>query len=231
MLQTLDPAMSIHILCSIPSGKYMDVSENRVFPPKSSILIGFSIINHPFWGTPIFGNIHMFTYIFQERTWKNLASWFISCFLLLLFKKASSDMFFRGKPHSFSLIPLLAIQQNIQILKMQVLGSWKSLPNKRPFLETTWKFTTRTFPKIVGFSPQIIHFNRVFDYFHHPFGGVSPYFLRETPIKMSHGNWLIHGPLSTSSIRPWFRTTQYWDIFAFPIGSMYGIFTYIYHRN
>ena len=26
--------------------------------PKSSILIGFSIINHPFWGTTIFGNIH-----------------------------------------------------------------------------------------------------------------------------------------------------------------------------
>jgi len=24
--------------------------------PKSSILIGFSNINHPFWGTPIFGN-------------------------------------------------------------------------------------------------------------------------------------------------------------------------------
>ena len=34
---------------------------NRMFPkiwgtPKSSILIGFSFINHPFWGTPIFGN-------------------------------------------------------------------------------------------------------------------------------------------------------------------------------
>ena len=27
--------------------------------PKSSILIGFSIINYPFWGTPIFGNIHI----------------------------------------------------------------------------------------------------------------------------------------------------------------------------
>ena len=26
------------------------------FPPKSSILIGVFIINHPFWGTPIFGN-------------------------------------------------------------------------------------------------------------------------------------------------------------------------------
>ena len=28
---------------------HMDVSKNRCFPPKSSILIGFSIINHPFW--------------------------------------------------------------------------------------------------------------------------------------------------------------------------------------
>ena len=29
------------------------------FPPKSSILIWFSIINHPFWGTPILRNIHI----------------------------------------------------------------------------------------------------------------------------------------------------------------------------
>ena len=29
-------------------------------PPNHPILIGFSIINHPFWGTPIFGNIHIF---------------------------------------------------------------------------------------------------------------------------------------------------------------------------
>ena len=33
----------------------MGVSKNRG-TPKSSILIGFSIINHPFWGTIIFGN-------------------------------------------------------------------------------------------------------------------------------------------------------------------------------
>ena len=38
----------------------MDVSENGG-TPKSSILIGFSIINHPFWGTPIFGNTHIVT--------------------------------------------------------------------------------------------------------------------------------------------------------------------------
>ena len=36
----------------------MGVSENRG-TPKSSILIGFSIVNHPFWGNPIFGNTHV----------------------------------------------------------------------------------------------------------------------------------------------------------------------------
>ena len=35
-----------------------DVSKNRG-TPKSSILIGFSLINHPFWGTIIFGNTHV----------------------------------------------------------------------------------------------------------------------------------------------------------------------------
>ena len=40
----------------------MGVSENRS-TPKSSILRGFSIINHPFWGTPIFGN----TRIYEKR--------------------------------------------------------------------------------------------------------------------------------------------------------------------
>ena len=37
---------------------YMVVSKNSG-TPKSSILIGFSIINHPFWGTTIFGNTHI----------------------------------------------------------------------------------------------------------------------------------------------------------------------------
>ena len=36
----------------------MGVSKNSD-TPKSSILIGFSIINHPFWGIPIFGNTHI----------------------------------------------------------------------------------------------------------------------------------------------------------------------------
>ena len=40
---------------------YMGVSKNNG-TPKSSILIGFSIINHPFWDTPIFGNTHIYIF-------------------------------------------------------------------------------------------------------------------------------------------------------------------------
>ena len=51
-----DPHMNSESLtsCNI----YVGVSKNSG-TPKSSILIGFSIINHPFWGTPIFGNIYI----------------------------------------------------------------------------------------------------------------------------------------------------------------------------
>ena len=41
----------------------MGVSENSG-TPKSSNLIGISIINRPFWGTPIFGNTYMIPLFF-----------------------------------------------------------------------------------------------------------------------------------------------------------------------
>ena len=44
----------------------MGVSKNRG-TPKSSILIGFSITNHPFWGTPLFGNIHIWVLILHQN--------------------------------------------------------------------------------------------------------------------------------------------------------------------
>ena len=47
-----------HITYSASTQLYMGVSENSG-TPKSSILIGFSNINHPFWGTSIFGNTHI----------------------------------------------------------------------------------------------------------------------------------------------------------------------------
>ena len=48
--------IGLQVSTSLPS--HMDVSANSG-TPESSNLIGFSIINHPFWGTPIFGNTHI----------------------------------------------------------------------------------------------------------------------------------------------------------------------------
>ena len=68
---SLESSLVAIIFCSLvyeassflrSKGLYMGVSLNGE-TPKSSILIGFSIINHPFWGTPIFGNTHI---IIQE---------------------------------------------------------------------------------------------------------------------------------------------------------------------
>ena len=49
------------VILGVITRLYMDVSRNTG-THKSSILIGFSIINHPFWGTPIFGNTHILTF-------------------------------------------------------------------------------------------------------------------------------------------------------------------------
>ena len=40
---------------------YMEISENGDTLTSSS-LIGFSHMNHPFWGIPIYGNPHMVSY-------------------------------------------------------------------------------------------------------------------------------------------------------------------------
>ena len=44
----------------------MDVSANSG-TPKSSFAIGFSIINHPFWGTSIFENTHIISQFETKR--------------------------------------------------------------------------------------------------------------------------------------------------------------------
>ena len=45
------------------SKQNMEVSWNRG-TPKSSILVGFSLISQPFWGTSIYGNPYIYTYIY-----------------------------------------------------------------------------------------------------------------------------------------------------------------------
>ena len=50
-----------------------------------------------------------------------------------------------------------------------------------------------------GFSPQIIHFNRVFHDFHHPFWGFSPYFWFNAHMKprVHHRKKNFHLPTGT----------------------------------
>ena len=60
--------------------KHLGVSKNSG-TPKSSILMWFSIINHPFWGTPIFGNTDLSFEGFVSRS-KNILR-FVAQFLVL----------------------------------------------------------------------------------------------------------------------------------------------------
>ena len=56
-IQTLIDKKLLHIMKESSTSELksqMGVSKNRG-TPKSSVLIRLSILNHPFWGTPIFG--------------------------------------------------------------------------------------------------------------------------------------------------------------------------------
>ena len=54
----LDGSITL-VLCYFTTYSHMGVSINGG-TPKSSILVGFPLMNHPFWDTPIYGNPHMF---------------------------------------------------------------------------------------------------------------------------------------------------------------------------
>ena len=77
----------------------MGVSKNRGGPPKSSILIGFSIINHPFWGTTIFGNTHT-VYIFSDLPPESLEMGF-TAWKHLSRKYGQRHRFFDGLPAGY----------------------------------------------------------------------------------------------------------------------------------
>ena len=68
--------MIVETQTSSPS-HHVGVSKNKG-TPKSSILIGFSFINHPFW-VPLFldfvGNIHVYRSSLSERCRKTPDTW------------------------------------------------------------------------------------------------------------------------------------------------------------
>ena len=67
-------------------------------PPKSSILIGFSIRNHPFWGTRIFGNTQIIkkSFIFEGHLPRFGTIWMMR-FRHLCAVRGSSKVFGRVK--------------------------------------------------------------------------------------------------------------------------------------
>ena len=69
--------------------QYMDVSNNRG-TPNSAILIGFSLINHLFWGNPILGNTHILEVSPAHEQW---SSWRCSSGAL---HKNVTDYYFTG---------------------------------------------------------------------------------------------------------------------------------------
>jgi len=66
----------------------MDVSENSG-TPKSSILIGFSIINHPVWGTTIYGNTHILMFSNKSSVCSLIASYLLLISTLPLLLRSS----------------------------------------------------------------------------------------------------------------------------------------------
>ena len=80
----------------------MDVSKNSG-TPKSSILIGVSIINHPFWSTPIFGNPHM-VFINSNSEDETIGSIYSHIFFYTPWKSKRPMKLMVHMVHNFSMI-------------------------------------------------------------------------------------------------------------------------------
>ena len=107
---------------------YVGVSKNTG-TPKPSILIGFSIINHPFWGTPIFGNTHVYV---ENSTFKDH-----------LVGKFQTGLPFAARPAA-SLSRLIGSEPNRVPTTLQWLSDWSGSTlegSKVDFLrKNTWLF-------------------------------------------------------------------------------------------
>ena len=57
--QVMVSCNGIQVFCFLCCVGQKWVFPKIMVPPNHPILMGFSIINHPFWGTPIFGNTQM----------------------------------------------------------------------------------------------------------------------------------------------------------------------------
>ena len=123
---------------------YIDVSENSG-TPKSSILIGFSIINHPFWGTHIFGNTHIF-----------LNRWLVFYFVgkrnigINPANKRSPQLESLGEKHLL-LAPKGSIHVSRNFTNLKKQGSTFNTVYLRQRTSTDTPSKTNNFKKLIGF--------------------------------------------------------------------------------
>ena len=93
-----------------------------VVPPKSSILIGISITNHPFWGNPIFGNTphasFVLTLVCRSKKYPNLQTKVCLGHSFV----ANWSTIFRGGQPFFVLRVLVELQQSNCL--WQVVVKW-----------------------------------------------------------------------------------------------------------
>ena len=76
---------------------HMGVSKYRGGPPKSSILIGFSIINHPFWGvSPLFLETPIYFVNISGSFWGCEYMWSLSGFTPGVWTLGHPDLSVRG---------------------------------------------------------------------------------------------------------------------------------------
>ena len=131
--------------------------------PKSSILIGFSIINHPFCGTPIFGNTHMTMEEFKHFSEMMIPAVETTCEKNTVVLQLSAATNFL--PPSQGLPP----QKKKHTHKAGDPNKTSALPKRRK--KNIWMF-----PKIVGFPPKssiLIGFSMIFTIH---FGGFPQHF-------------------------------------------------------
>ena len=89
-----------------------------VVPPNHPFLVGFSIINHPFWGTTIFGNTHICLHDW-ELWWR----------------------LYKYEGHDISILPVFVIGSSVQQQKQDITAIiWSTTPPNRKLRATTMQY-------------------------------------------------------------------------------------------
>ena len=155
--------------------KHMVVSQN-VGTPRSSILMGFSLINHPFGGSPTYGNPHLSLRYDARMT--PICGPPKSCLLKISFQKPSvSEDCRQSYPHCWSKMDHWSSLDTIFQLFATKNGSYLSL-HERSSLGPQAKGANPSVQGCVlvpffGGKPSLCHSYKLVSQASHPFTGIG----------------------------------------------------------